>query len=54
MRSPVPFGADGRIADRLATLRAAGVKRAHEMFDIRQHARRVEAFYLETLERRPG
>jgi glycosyltransferase involved in cell wall biosynthesis len=35
--------------DRLAALRAAGLRRAREMFDIRRHARRVEAFYLETL-----
>ena len=35
--------------DRLAALRAAGVRRARETFDIRRHARRVEAFYLETL-----
>jgi len=35
--------------DRLAALRAAGLQRARETFDIRRHARRVEAFYLETL-----
>lgn len=40
--------------DRLAALRAAGIQRARETFDIRGHARRVEAFYLETLGRRPG
>ncbi len=35
--------------DRLAAMRAAGLRRAREAFDIRRHARRVEAFYLETL-----
>ncbi len=35
--------------ERLAALRAAGLQRARETFDIRRHARRVEAFYLETL-----
>jgi glycosyltransferase involved in cell wall biosynthesis len=33
--------------ERLAALRAAGARRAHEAFDIRLHARRVEAFCLE-------
>jgi glycosyltransferase involved in cell wall biosynthesis len=37
--------------ERLAVLRAAGVQRARETFDIRRHARRVEAFYLEMLGR---
>ena len=35
--------------ERLAALRAAGMRRAREMFDIRRHARQVEAFYLETI-----
>jgi glycosyltransferase involved in cell wall biosynthesis len=40
--------------ERLAAMRAAGLQRARETFDIRRHARRVEAFYLETLGRHPG
>jgi glycosyltransferase involved in cell wall biosynthesis len=35
--------------ERLATLRAQGVRRARETFDIRLHARGVEAFYGELL-----
>ncbi|MEO7987362.1 MAG: glycosyltransferase family 4 protein [Gemmatimonadales bacterium] len=35
--------------ERLAALRAAGLQRARENFDIRRHARQVEAFYLETI-----
>jgi glycosyltransferase involved in cell wall biosynthesis len=34
-------------AERLAALRAAGLRRARETFDIRRHARQVEAFFLE-------
>lgn len=33
--------------DRLAALRAQGIRRARETFDIRMHARGVEAFYSE-------
>ena len=33
--------------DRLAALRAAGLQRAREMFDIRQHARRVEDYLVQ-------
>lgn len=40
--------------DRLAAWRRAGRQRAREIFDIRRHARRVEAFYLETLGVRRG
>lgn len=40
--------------DRLVALQAAGIRRARETFDIRRHARRVEAFYLETLGTRSG
>ncbi|MGH7539146.1 MAG: glycosyltransferase [Gemmatimonadales bacterium] len=57
-RSPAAIaGAVGDLmasSDRLAALRAAGVRRARELFDIRLHARRVEAFYLELLGRRPA
>ncbi len=35
--------------DRLAALRAAGLHRARALFDIQQHARRVEACYREVL-----
>ena len=34
-------------AERLAAMRAAGLQRARERFDIRRHARQVEAFCLE-------
>jgi glycosyltransferase involved in cell wall biosynthesis len=37
--------------ERLAAMRAAGVRRARETFDIRLHARGVEAFYRELLGR---
>jgi glycosyltransferase involved in cell wall biosynthesis len=37
--------------ERLAAMRAAGVRRARETFDIRLHARGVEAFYREVLGR---
>jgi len=36
---------------RLAAVRAAGLHRARELFDIRRHARRVEAYYREVLGR---
>ncbi|HEY8258247.1 MAG TPA: glycosyltransferase [Gemmatimonadales bacterium] len=39
--------------ERLAALRTAGLDQARQKFDIRCHARRVEAFYLEMLERNP-
>ena len=35
---------------RLATLRTAGIERAQERFDIRQHARAVQAFFREVLD----
>ena len=38
-------------APRLAALRQAGIARARESFDIRRHARGVEQFYREVLER---
>jgi glycosyltransferase involved in cell wall biosynthesis len=39
----------GATAERLAAMRAAGVRRARETFDIRLHARGVEAFYRDIL-----
>jgi glycosyltransferase involved in cell wall biosynthesis len=39
----------GATTERLAAMRAAGVRRAREMFDIRLHARGVEAFYRDIL-----
>ncbi|MGH7646031.1 MAG: glycosyltransferase, partial [Gemmatimonadales bacterium] len=36
---------------RLARMGAAGVERARALFDIVRHAREVEAFYLEVLQR---
>lgn len=39
--------------ERLAALRAAGLDQARRRFDIRRHARRVEAFYLEIMGRNP-
>ncbi len=39
----------GATPERLAAMRAAGMHRAREMFDIRQHARGVEAFYRHML-----
>lgn len=39
----------GATPERLAAMGAAGVRRAREMFDIRVHARSVEAFYRDIL-----
>jgi len=39
----------GASPERLATMRAAGLRRARETFDIRLHARGVEAFYRDIL-----